>query len=766
MGIFSSKKKTKVGTTVIRSLEDEKIPNSLITGFVISQKQEQPLPEAVLDEFMDGIALKADSMYHYGAGSYTYGLPSGQFRSPSQGSPVVKTVLAGIHSVAESAINMQYTYIVPYNMHHVAWMQIVDSHGYNEANNTLGNLTTSMGTTVWLDDMIIVVPAADYDLALLELNEGYSLKTFHKWGRVAREGYSPTRPFTHHLANLGIRAHSAVERSTTATVAHVRVQYVWEVASAWQQHGATPPTIHTSSFTLSLAAYNDAADYYHVAYNVSGGATKYWLYEDGSGGYSALDLVYNAPQITNGQFFPILYFRFNKASPAVDTSSVDYIHSKKMSNKLGMNYAKVLAEIETNPGIGDVEQAMQIMAVPATTTNQFELRYLFDFWKAYSWLEVATDFDPGEHSLVIQDKRFKFTLQNRGITRKLVAGSIGAVGTYAMAYVPEVWPTLINAGFRSTLTEGGVPGKHKYRHQISASVYEEVTVLGMELMFHIIGNYTTTAGDGVDPNGILLTVPLDRSITESYSLRDREILYSRSLHLVFNSVIIIKVKWYQRTFFKMFIMVVMVIIMVVSVGTMGPALGGVYAAALLGGATIAGAQIAVMIAVAQMLIVSIIASFAVKFISRFLGPIGSMILGAVLLAAAFYMAPATISTVGTTMMSGMTTSQVLMQIATSLLTYDHWARLTKGVITEIAEITETYDKKMKELEDANALLDQSNHLFPFVVFGEEPDEFYNRTIHSGNIGILAIDQVEAFVDNALTLPSIKHTLRPIEIGEV
>ena len=743
-------------------MEDDKLPNSFITGFVIAQKQEQPVLDVVLTEFTNGLAFKADRMYTYGAGDYTYGLPSGQFRSPSQGSPAVKTVLAGIHSVAESAINMQYTYVVPYNMHHVAWMQIVDSHGYNEANNTLGNLSTSMGTTVWLDDMIIVVPAADYDLALLELNEGYSLKTFHKWGRVAREGYSPTRPFTHHLANLGIRAHSAVERSTTATVAHVRVQYVWQVASAWQQHGVTPPTIHTSSFTLSLAAYNDDADYYHVAYNVSGGATKYWLYEDGSGGYSALDLVYNAPQITNGQFFPILYFRYNKASPAVNLNSVDYTHSKKMANRIGMNYANVLAEIETNPGISDVEQAMQIMAVPATTTNQFELRYLFDFWKAYSWLEVATDFDPGEHSLVIQDKRFKFTLQNTGITRKLVAGSIGGVGTYGMAYVPEVWPTLINAGFRSTLTEGGVPAKHKYRHQLSASVYEEVTVLGMELMFHIIGNYTTTAGDGVDPNGILLTVPLDRSITQFYPLRDREILYSRSLHLVFNSVIIIKVKWYQRSFFKLFVMAVMIVIVVVSLGAMAPAMSLAMAASTftLGAA---GAQMAMITAIAKMMIVSIIIAVAVKFVSKHLGPIGSMILGAVLIAAAFYMAPTTITSLAFPSL-GLTNSQILMQVATSLLTFDHFERLTKGVIGEMSELSVLQDEKTRKLEEANALLDQSNLLFPFVVFGEEPDDFYNRTIHSGNIGILAIDQVGAFVDNALKLPTLKNTLQPIAVG--
>jgi len=82
----------------------------------------------------------------------------------------------------------------------------------------------------------------------------------------------------------------------------------------------------------------------------------------------------------------------------------------------------------------------------------------------------------------------------------------------------------------------------------------------------------------------------------------------------------------------------------------------------------------------------------------------------------------------------------------------------------MSELSVLQDEKTRKLEEANTLLDQSNFLFPFVVFGEEPDDFYNRTIHSGNIGILAIDQVGAFVDNALKLPTLKNTLQPIAVG--
>jgi hypothetical protein len=40
------------------------------------------------------------------------------------------------------------------------------------------------------------------------------------------------------------------------------------------------------------------------------------------------------------------------------------------------------------------------------------------------------------------------------------------------------------------------------------------------------------------------------------------------------------------------------------------------------------------------------------------------------------------------------------------------------------------------------------------VFGETPDEFYNRTIHAGNIGILSVDAVSNYVEMQLRLPDI------------
>ena len=76
-----------------------------------------------------------------------------------------------------------------------------------------------------------------------------------------------------------------------------------------------------------------------------------------------------------------------------------------------------------------------------------------------------------------------------------------------------------------------------------------------------------------------------------------------------------------------------------------------------------------------------------------------------------------------------------------------------------AKMLQTYEEeKSKELETADDLLGKESRLDPFVIFGEKPDEYFNRTVHYGNIGTLGITAISSYVDVALTLPKIQDTL--------
>jgi hypothetical protein len=68
------------------------------------------------------------------------------------------------------------------------------------------------------------------------------------------------------------------------------------------------------------------------------------------------------------------------------------------------------------------------------------------------------------------------------------------------------------------------------------------------------------------------------------------------------------------------------------------------------------------------------------------------------------------------------------------------------------------DEAEKQLEAANKLLEHNNRLDPFTIFGESPDAFYNRTVHSGNTGMAGISAISSYVDIALTLPTLSSTI--------
>jgi hypothetical protein len=68
------------------------------------------------------------------------------------------------------------------------------------------------------------------------------------------------------------------------------------------------------------------------------------------------------------------------------------------------------------------------------------------------------------------------------------------------------------------------------------------------------------------------------------------------------------------------------------------------------------------------------------------------------------------------------------------------------------------EESNKLLETAQELLEQRHLLSPFIIFGEKPEDFYNRTVHYGNIGTLGITAISSYVDVALTLPKLNDTL--------
>lgn len=731
MGLFSSKYVTQVGTVASRLIEDETIPNSVNTGTVKSFFQDGNIADYVIEELAASIGVRAERMYNYAGQHYVHGLPSGEVYSSTQGRAQVEAV---IETLEGQQVLIEYSHFGPPNTLHVGWMKLVSDHGYSTTTNQLAGLTATKGVPVYLKDMVVVVPESQ--------KESFEAGALAQWGSGATSGFTPER-----LSNDGdlsrLTGHSPINVSSTATALHLLVTYVWQPANQ---------ALQEDSFTISMSGIDDAADYFHAKYLVNNVA-KYWMYKNDSGTYPTLDAVYTEGPAVSGSYFPFAYFRYNKQSVITNKNTDAYRTSKKLVKYLGIDYDLLAESIDENPDIADVEQAMLVMGVPAVSTNPIECRYLFEYFdtlhasmdgttlSALASVQNRLGSDqPKMNTIVIKDAQFKMALHNEGIYKRIVAGSIGNVGTHTSAYeTVNVETSYYDTESGSTLSFSTPTKVHKYRRQIAPGLYEEIFVRNLKMTYYVFQEYTTTADEEDD----ILLIPIDRTITENYSIGDRETLYARSLHMVFNSRVVTKVKWYQTGVFRALLIIVAVVITIYTYN----ADGGSLVASALGLSGTAGL-------VATIIVTLAIGNLLPSVFKLFVKVFGQDVATVIAILAIIYGGYRFFSVGGVT---GAPWAEAMLQLSTGLqqaILQDKYTDL----LAQADQFELLAEGKNKLLETAQELLDQRHLLSPFTIFGEKPEDFYNRTVHYGNIGTLGITAISSYVDIALTLPKLNDTL--------
>lgn len=748
MGLFSDKKKTTVGTSISRLLEDDALPDSPKTGVLKAILKDGNVAEYLAEEMTASIAVRAERMYAYAErGDYVYGLPSGEFVTASQGIPEVEAVL---QSITGQAVLAEYVRIAPPNSHHLGWLALTTQHGYDPVTNEFPALSAVKGETVYLDDMFVVVPAS--------LFAGLDATALQQWGPPASGGYTEfRRAQTGALRRIAV--HTPPMVSDLAVEEHVRAIVTWRTTV--QQYdpelgrNVDIVTDHREEIIIPVSAYDEEKDYFHVRY-IEDGVPKYWLYEAGLGTYPTLDALVDQPPAVGGSFFPFGYFRFEKTSMAADTASEGYRDSKKLMKYLNVDFDTLVEAIHENPDIDDVEQAMLMMAVPAVTEDPLEQRYLFTFFDqlylagnlqttSRTRAEIEQNFwlkgDLLRTAIVIQDARFKLSLTHSGITKRRKAGTLGPVGTHQSALTSVTFQVPYTDAMGQVLELTDEKPAYVYRRQVSDVLYDEIEVVDLRTVYHIYGRYSAI-GDGEDK---ILLVPIDRSITGDYSMPDKERLYARSLHFVFNSRIVTKVKWYQQEWFRIVIIIVAIVIIVVTYGAAFEA----YAAAIAAGTVSVTALLYGILM--EYVLVYALSAVAVKLFIQTVSPEIAMIVAVVAMIYGMY---------GTDLLANAPWADQLLQAGTSLINgIPSYLQGAMGdLLGEMNAFSREMEAQTKLLDSAQELLEGNNLLSPFILFGEKPDDFYNRTVHSGNLGVLGITMTHNYVDMALTLPKLSDTL--------
>lgn len=766
MGLFSSKKKTEVFTSVVRVIEDTQIPNSAKAGVLKAIVRDENISEHLVDALNESIVFRAERMFDYAERKYFYGLPSSTLITDIQGEDIVRQV---IEDQIGKSIMVDYCKFAPINSLHVGWQTLVNQYGYDEASNEIKALSIQQGVPVYLKDMVVIYPQSTVDQA--------EPGTLDKWGKSPASGYTPERQFSFDFPMFGTE-YSKDIISPSATHDSVQVSYVFELERIEQQNGIEIKhrELREGAFLIPVEGYDEEEDFYHVKYYyetvitpgdprkdipaVTSKHVGYWLYQEGSGEIPEIDNIYRTRLDEVGSYFPIIYFRHDKKKRTRKElrETEAFKTSERMLKYLNMDFIEVSDAIHENPDIKDIEQAFMMWGVPAKAESEIELRYLFDYFNLLYYESAGEYVLPGKlkvgldspwdrkvgRAIKIQDKEFKMTLSFLSIGKRRVAGKIGEVGTHKGGFENEKIIEEYDYGEGTQYIEKVVPYRY-YQRQINETFYEEVAVFRPRLSYAIWRGNNYVAGAKNDA----LMIPLDHAMVKVYSPIDREELYSRSLHFVFNTRITTKEKWYQSGWFK----VVMIIVAIVLTIIYPPGGAAMWAAI---------AAMGTAVYIAAILLVVVIQNFVVgalvKFVAKALGPEVALLLAVV----------AIVYAGGKGLQQGLSAMQklaadALVKFGTNLAQAafnQHTSNRMAEYRADQQDFDLMSDKLMKELEEIKKTLDVSVDLNPFefigevpmLIAGEAPDTFYQRTVHSGNIGLVGLDAVHRYVDLSLKLP--------------
>jgi hypothetical protein len=753
MGIFGSKKKRYVDTAIVRVVEDEHLPDVIHASMNESIFNDRDFVPTLQQGMLNGKFRNFERMYRFAErGDYYYGLPNSKVLTSSDGFPAAQ---AQLESEIGYPVTFDYIHFRPLNNIHMGWKHLIEQLNYDHDTNIIADLEQSEGWPAYLEKMVAVHTT--------ESGLEPEPSSIGNWWTSTQAGETPLRPAQ--ASALGLQAQIATEevRIGEAEIESVEIHYAW--------YNETTGTHQQALTVLDLTSYDTDQEFYQARYRYTTPDTVehigYWLYDPANGTNTELNNTYAMQDyVAPGTYFPFVIFRsedINRTAPQFH-STEQYTSTKALLKVVGMDFQELGDAIHENPDIGDIRQAVLMMGVRITTTNEVEIEYLYRYFKALEarlpppnaavnsptvWGNFLNATPQQSYAIEISDADYRMKISVDEIRIKLRAGSIGVVGTLensltAIYNTPESPTPNLGLGFRKS---------RFIRKQITESVYEEIEVVNPQMRYEIFRDKGVSGG--VDDDRFI--IPLDYNITKDMQAIDVEKLYYRSLHFVFNSLITQKVKWYQTGLFKA---VLIIIAIVITFYTWGETWELIVAAVELG---TAAAYLAATYAIAVEIVTQVAIQWTLSEIAQAIGADWALVIAAVAYTAA------TRDFKGGTNWLSQALAENMLTIANGLVTgaRDTIAKAFSEYSSEVQEFNLMADAKWEELEDVEKLLDSGIDLDPFlfvgkeplVIAGETPEVYYSRTVHSGNIGVESLNFIQNYVGISLRLPKVDETTK-------
>tara|TARA_B100000767_G_scaffold109228_1_gene104638 strand:+ start:163 stop:2973 length:2811 start_codon:yes stop_codon:yes gene_type:complete len=436
----------------------------------------------------------------------------------------------------------------------------------------------------------------------------------------------------------------------------------------------------------------------------------------------------------------------------------------------------------------DIQQAVMILGVPITTNHQLDVKYLYkwfddirkqlpvnagyfdpinpftggSFTSLFPQSTTLSGGDGDSFVIAFSDADFELRISFDDISSRIQSGVLiappQAEGESASDFADRQDPTYTNT-FMNVDTAGVAYPSGEVPEGVSTRIarvirkkipnidqYIELIIINPRFIYPIEEGIQAPFGDGNDNR---LLVPINMEIVRGFKPADKEVLYSRSLHMVFNSHTIEKVKWYQQDWFKV-VMVIVAVVIAIYFPWLGPTVLGTTAFA-----AASVTQIFVLAVIQAALTtygVNLIITYAVE-------ALGLELAFLIAVAVAIYTgyiefdAAATLAQNADMFLKAVT----MLTEAWKLKSAEEMAELLEDIAkqTEINDaLTEEMQRVEEELSPAIDLDLYANiRRTPFLVPNELPDDYFKRTLET-NPGVESLKLVQNFLDTSLKLPDI------------
>lgn len=785
MGLFSGKKKTHVNTSVSRMVDDADIvPSSklAVIDYTLSQHSASTkLSSETLSDYLiragtNNIVARTRKARTYAKKpTFAYGLPTANLVSRAE-VDIKGAVQDSLERVYPQGVIVTDAYFGPMNNFYFLKPLLAQKYDYNYDTNELVSESVRVGFKCYMESAVIKY--STYSTAAL-----IDPDTLQQYGLSAEAGYTPFRAADPKALQVPwVNDYSGDHDIAEVTVCYAdaagaKKTYIITLNYLEFEPSSKPPetglgdedtdNIEPEAVTPSIEDTLQDKDYFQANYQYTvDGVTKTntFIYLYGSGLDPILDRLFNVVDAF-GSHIPRIYARMDGMA-CNDESLKDTDEYKSMvglCRQLGMNWSEWVNEIHKSVGsVGDVTQIFMTYSLPANTTDPLIQDYMFEYFMGMygripnkfatsAFKDLKSDMisygSKQGQSIVIEDKAYTQQLSFSSIGYIDIAGSIGKVGTVSSGTEREMVKTANRTG--SVFMAYSYATYHYYRKQLTATTYREVRVYGLATTEYVKGGHTTTAsGDSEN-----LLIPLDLAVDHEFNNRQKEMLYTKAMYIVLNTLKVVKSKWYQTGIFKAIMFIVAVVI-----GFFFPPAG---AAAM--------TWLAAVYATVYAIAINIVISLAVKILVGLGIDVGAVaaIVAIVALIVGGYSA---VSKVGN--VAGVTTQQFLTASSQAFsVSSQGFALQTQAAIKDFNSLMTELSNEQKEIQEKARELGMGQH-GPLLMFeppisigvriGESPDDYYDRSIRMNNVAGAIYSLIEDSVDISLSLPTSQTTLLKIQ----